>query len=255
MTRTHETAAAGVRLVRNLPGSLPRILGWLGALLLGLGAMDMLTNVWLDVETGAIRRMWNLAREDSVGTWVSQLLLLATGLAWLVLSRSFTGPGERGVRWRVLLLGALFLYMSADDGAQIHERIGSFAKTFLSEETAASLPSYLWQVVYAPLFGGMALLLVWIALADARPLVFGLCLLGVVASFVTAVGLDYFEGMLERALEGTELAGRFEEHAASHGLRVIEELLEMFGAALALAVALSWAARRRVELVLRAGRP
>jgi len=149
-------------------------------------------------ETGALRRMFNIAREDSLASWfaVTQAFLIALTL-WFVYAilRRSDYP-----RWRVtgwLVLAVFFTYMAVDDGAQIHERLGTAFKTasVAAGNSLGFFPSYTWQLLFLPLFaalGFFTLVFSWLELREGSLrtlLAAALCLLAV------AVGLDFVEGL------------------------------------------------------------
>ncbi|HJO37781.1 MAG TPA: hypothetical protein QF650_04180 [Vicinamibacterales bacterium] len=101
---------------------------------------------------------------------------------------------------RVAVLALWFSYMTVDDGAQLHERIGTTV-SILQEDAGSSaldlFPSYTWQLVFLPLFGGLGLFMaafLWRELQD-RPA--RLAVIAAIGCLVVAVGLDFFEGLEE----------------------------------------------------------
>ena len=53
--------------------------------------------------------------------------------------------------------------MAVDDGAQLHERLGSTFKA-MREDVGSSLdffPSYPWQILFLPIFGTLGLFMLW----------------------------------------------------------------------------------------------
>ena len=79
---------------------------------------------------GSVRRIFNTAREDGLAGWfaVTQTAMLALTL-WLLF---VTARQQGGSRWRStgwLVLALFFTYMAADDGAHLHERLGTAFKT------------------------------------------------------------------------------------------------------------------------------
>ncbi len=189
------------------------------------------------IEVGAMRRLFNIAREDSLASWFASTQTLLVGLTllaiWLV-------DRSRGY----LLLGLGFMYMAVDDGAQLHERLSS---TFdaLSEQSARSahFPSYTWHVLFLPLFVALGIYLLgflWGKLDRRRP---RLLLATAMLCLAAAVALDFFEG-LEREhpanLYGAALNrypfldawserrfGSAGEETLRHFSKSIEETLEM----------------------------
>ncbi|MDX1764880.1 MAG: hypothetical protein R3231_11215, partial [bacterium] len=125
---TAPIAINGDRLVRNII-----VYGILFEIFLVL--IDAFINYsrWIDI--GPVRRLCNIAREDGLASWFMAAQTLMAGVTlWciFVVSRHRT-DGRRSARgWGLLAL--FFTYMAADDGAEIHERIGS---TFKAVVTAA----------------------------------------------------------------------------------------------------------------------
>ena len=77
------------------------------------------------IDIGQIRRLANIAREDSLASWFgtaqTSFAALTLWLIYLVVRRQDT-PRWRSAGW--LTLAMFFTYMTIDDSAQIHERIG-----------------------------------------------------------------------------------------------------------------------------------
>ncbi|MGH9461199.1 MAG: hypothetical protein ACRD1X_08270 [Vicinamibacteria bacterium] len=151
---------------------------------------------WTDI--GAMRRLFNIAREDSLASWfaTTQTLLagLTLGLIYLV-TRGQPGMGWKATAW--LVLASFFIYMAVDDGAQLHERLGSTVDA-MRVATGASLdffPSYTWQLIFLPFFGALGLFMLvflWRELGSPSSRV----LLSTAIAFqVFAVGLDFLEGL------------------------------------------------------------
>ena len=117
---------------------------------------------WTDI--GAIRRMFNTAREDGLASWfaTTQTLLAGLTLGLIYLSVK-NGPGPRWKAKGWLVLTLFFVYMAVDDGAQLHERLGSTFKA-MREDVGSSLdffPSYPWQILFLPIFGTLGLFMLW----------------------------------------------------------------------------------------------
>ena len=204
---------------------------------------------------GTVRRLTNITREDSLASWFgsSQTLLVAltVGLIWLVLRRQGATRGRR-MGWLVLAL--FFALMAVDDGAMLHERLGTLVEDLHSDDAAGgpatqtgarlleAFPSYAWQVVALPFFivlGAFTLVFLWRELVGRRPRAL---LVAALACFAVAVGLDFVEGLRPEHPWNlyTLLAERFslEEFtqyhfgeeaydALRHFSKAIEEFLEM----------------------------
>lgn len=182
-----------------------------------------------------IRRSFNIAREDSIGTWFAVVQLVAISIVAALIFRASNRTGTAATKaagkgnriW--LFFSLFFLYLSIDDLAEIHERLGS---TFA--DGVSFFPSYAWQVVFAPLFGVAGVLMLYLAwrVLDSdqskRQVIVGLALL------VVGVVLDFGEGIDGLALSIAERIG-WEEQSVSHTQKVAEESIEMAGMTLFLA--------------------
>ena len=134
--------------------------------------LDYHVNYGRWTEIGAMRRMFNTAREDGLASWfaVTQTPLVSLTL-WFIYALAKRGhqPRLKVVGWLVLAL--FFTYMAFDDGVQMHERLGSTFNT-VRERSGGSLdffPSYTWQILFLPgfaLLGGFTLCFLWLELHD-----------------------------------------------------------------------------------------
>ena len=224
-----------------------------GAALAFVG-LDYWVNYSRAVDAGPIRRLCNITREDSLASWfnITQTFMLALTLwaVWLVSRRAHAGTARWTSRgW--LLLAALFTYMAMDDGATIHERIGSTVKSSSSPEAAAWFPSYGWQIVFVPVLaiaGIFMLGFLWRQLQRPWQRLAVLLALGAMA---LAVAIDFFEGLepehawnlhtaLARRWDFEAFARRQFDHSEYttllHFGKSLEEMLEM------LAITLLWCA-------------
>lgn len=215
--------------------------------------LDLLVNYARPDGHGPLRRMFNITREDGMPSWFAstQTLLIALTLwmIWAIVRRGECGTVTRR-GW--LAVAAFFSYMAVDDGAMIHERIGStLGNTFSSDSGAEEtwmtravdwFPSYNWQMFVMPFFaaaGVLLLLFLWHELRDRRSRVLLLVAMG---CLTVAVSLDFIEGMDEddawnlhtHAARWLELDGPAETwfsesgyKAVVHFSKSIEEFLEM----------------------------
>lgn len=72
-----------------------------------------------------IRRIFNVAREESLPTWFSTLQFFFIGALMWVISL-LRRKKEQKLFW--ILSGIFFVFLSADDASKIHERIGHSLK-------------------------------------------------------------------------------------------------------------------------------
>jgi hypothetical protein len=210
-----------------------------------------------------LRRLCNVAREDGLAAWVATVQAAALAcVAWLYwgVVRRRRAARFRRIGW---LASALVLsWVAVDDGARVHEALGSMFDALLERARrdpevtgiAAWLgryPSYGWQlVVLPPLALGGAGVFVFLAREltgrRARSL-----LVGVVFALGMAVAMDFVEG-LDREHPWNAYARvamipglddwshrRFEQSAWAtvlHSARVLEELLEIAAGSVLLAL-------------------
>ena len=178
------------------------LIGCLGIELLFV-LLDYHVNFGRLTDIGALRRMTNIAREDGLASWFGTTQTLLAGLtAWTIalLVRSQGAPRWRKAGWTAV--AGFFTYLAIDDGAQVHERLGTVFRTLSEQGNPSALaffPSYSWQLFLGPVFAvlglGMAVFL-WRELPDrvGRGLVFG-----ALTCLALAVGLDFFEGARVRS--------------------------------------------------------
>ena len=85
-------------------------------------------------------------------------------------------------------------------GAQVHERIGTLSRALSDGGNSGVLawfPSYPWQVLFLPVFGGFGLLLGLFLWNELRSRAAFALVLSALACLVAAVGLDFIEGLGE----------------------------------------------------------
>lgn len=202
-------------------------------------------------EIGAIRRLFDITGEVSLGSWFSSAQTLMVGLsAWLLVLLS-RYSGKRFTAWAWGLIAAFFTYMAVDDGAKMHERVGSAFKRIASsgpDEAATGLaaklldifPSYPWQIVFIPIFCAMGLFILIFLIRELKRSKAIIIVFTALALFVAAVGLDFFEGV-DRKMANTSsynihkiIRDKYglRDYAVLHFSKSIEEFLEMLATTL-----------------------
>jgi len=184
-----------------------------------------------------LRKIFDMTREGSVGTWLSVILSLLVGSALLLIFLTVRA-GDRSRRQAIgwLVLSLFFIYMSLDDCAYIHERSGDFLDRMVSSDAlplglsgvVARFPTYYWQLILGPLYAAMGLFMlyfVWQRFGEFRLrkyMVFSL--MGLAA----AVLIDFVEGTGRGIYRITRVTG-MSERSAFHLIMLIEESLEILG--------------------------
>lgn len=220
----------GDRAVRNV------VLFWLG-LELCLVALDTVVNYRHLTDISQFRRMANIAREDGIATWFSSMQLLLVSLAlgfvgWRV-RQDANGKWRARAWW---LVSAFFAYLSFDDGAKVHERVATAVEKMMAnkdtlESVTGFFPSYMWQLIFMPIFGGMGLFMAVFFWREIRSNKTRLTLAAAMTCYAIAVGLDFIEGLPDGYSGVAEALGLTEKFTEHYG-RVLEEFLEMFGTTL-----------------------
>ncbi len=185
-------------------------------------------------EIRQFRKMANIASESGIATWFSSTqMLLVAGALGLVAWRLYADAAK----WRArgwALVCAFFTYMAFDDAAKVHERVASGAKKLVRgpEDQLPALwewfPSYAWQLVYGPIFVGMALFMLFFFYREIRSNFLRLLVVAGLGCYTLAVGLDFLEGIEDGYKMTGEWLGTGRMWAGHYG-RVLEEFLEMFG--------------------------
>lgn len=174
----------------------------------------------------AIRRMFNITREDGLASLfaVVQTFVVAV-VCWCIFAVVRKNDRPRFQRFGWLFLAVLFSYMAIDDGAAVHERVGT---AFKHANVVTGFPSYAWQLIFVPIFaasGLFMLLFLWRVLSYSK---FRWSIVVATGCFTFAVVLDYFEGLEEGY---TWLVNQFGWSAKTikHFSKSAEEFIEMLG--------------------------
>lgn len=206
--------------------------------------LDIFVNHYRWSSVGAIRRMVNITREDSLSNWFSSIQAIAVGsVIWL------TAIGVRKqMRDNYYIrkfycwagIGTFFIYLGIDDAIKFHERMGTAFKVLLfeNEDTSGTgiigsaydaFPSYTWQLVFGPLFISIGIFIICFLWKSLEPRRLWYWFLVGISLYAVAVGLDFVEGLDTEPYEG--IAGFFstEEYRIEHLSKTLEEFLEMLG--------------------------
>lgn len=188
--------------------------------------LDLTVNWWRWSDSGAIRRMFNITREDALASWfmVTQTLAAAS-VAWLIFTalRHRQAAAARRIGWFVV--AAFFTYMCIDDGAMVHERIGTAVK---NSTGIGRYPSYAWQYVLLPVFALLGAFVMYFLYREMPRPVERLLVAAALGCFVLAVGLDFAEG-LEDGYRWLTTAAGWQVDTVRHFSKSLEEFLEMLG--------------------------
>jgi len=201
---------------------------------LALVALDIVFNVYDIAGDKSIRRIFNVAREESLPTWFASSQALLVGLAaWMVAWHGHQHlSAARRYGW--IGVGTFFTYLSADDASEIHERLGSAIGRVVEAGDSTVLawfPSFAWQLFIAPILALslLASVLFLSSVAHTRTLRFlPLVALGI---FAVSQSLDFIEG-IDGLYSGWADQLGWLEYSVSHSFRMLEEFMEMLATSL-----------------------
>ena len=209
-----------------------------------LVALDYIFNYMDVLGDKQFRRIWNVARENSIPTWFSSIQAQLLGVTVLLIAavQKHRISAFKTVGW--ILIGLFFLFIGIDDFAAIHEKLGGvlerMAKSGNSEQgdvvgLLLQNPSFSWHTFIAPIFAlcGLAIaLFLWMEFWKLN--LFRYLFLGF-GCWIVAQSLDFVEGLDEVDTYYKLVQDYFEIERAyfvSHTFKVVEEFLEMLGTTL-----------------------
>jgi len=218
--------------------SLPKRMFWyLWLVCCGLVACDSVLTFHDVTGYYVFNRVFDMTREESIPNWYASILLFCIALTCAV---TYTIQRRRVDRRDALpwvFFAGFFTFLSMDDGAKIHERLGSFFRELAEEGDGVftvfqpvleAASTYSWQIFVLPVFLFFAFfILLWgfnnISVRETHRWI----LLG--GFFIAiALGLDYFEGLVDNGV--IDLEGRpLSVNTIEHYQRVLEEFSEMTG--------------------------
>lgn len=170
-----------------------------------------------------IRNLTYPDAEGNVFAWYSTIMLAAAAVGFFLVALTASGAGRPA--WRYVVLGAILLLMSADEGAFLHERLAIFA----SELGLNSSFTYQWLLLGIPLAIVVGVGVLFLARRLDPTLRLRLIIAGVIF-LAGAVGGEIVGGLIKKLDHG--ITG--DELLIIHNIEVlIEESLEILGAILA----------------------
>jgi len=199
--------------------------------------LDLYVNWFRWADSSAIRRLFNITREDGLASLfaVIQTFLVAL-VVWLIYALEVRKPGRKVHAAGWLVLAVFFSYMVIDDGAMGHERIGS---AFKHANEGIQLHSYAWQIVLAPAFVIMGLFMGGFLWQLGNHSIQRSWLIAALACLGVAMALDYVEGV-EGAYRVLPDRTSWSEKMIAHFSKSLEEFLEMLGMRLLLILFLNY---------------
>ena len=213
---------------------------WVAAVLAIINSVLLFFNFYLgDDELFGLSDMFDFDHEGNVPTLYSAVaMLFCSALLALITHANWHRLDGKRMYW--LGLTILFLFLAIDEGAAIHEKVGTFLERYMN---ATGALYFLWVVPYgvATLIFGLAFLkFVWELPKDTR------------ARFVVA-GVIFLTGALGIEMFGAREADLHGYYTVTYSvLYSLEEMLEMLGIILFIYALLSHLAKEtgRLSVVL-----
>ena len=198
--------------------------------------LDLLFTFTTWIPVIELRKIFDITRERSVGTWLSVTLSFFAGLTLLLTFftvRADDGPKREAIGWLVLSL--FFIYMSVDDCACVHERSGDFVERMVSSGTipfglsgiVTRFPTFYWQLIMGPIFAAMGLFMLYFLWQRFGKVGLRKYIIFSLIGLAVAMLIDFAEGM-GRGIKRLEIVTGMSEWSVFHMLRLTEESLEIF---------------------------
>ncbi|GBC60144.1 hypothetical protein DENIS_1089 [Desulfonema ishimotonii] len=208
--------------------------------------LDIFINYNELTDSKTIHRFFNIAREDSLASWFGTMQTFMVGLTlWLIFFVQKHGRASKKAIFGWCMLALFFTYMAVDDGAEIHERLGTIFEAISEAKTAPGespswisglitfFPSYPWQILFIPFFGTAGIFILIFLWYQLRPGTAKVLVILALTCFVIAVGLDFIEGLDKKHPWNFHTRIRhtyhLDKYTVRHFSKSAEEFLEMFG--------------------------
>jgi len=213
---------------------------WIAVCCLGieliLVSLDLLFTFTTWIPVIELRKIFDMTRETSVGTWLSVTLSFLAGLTLLLVffvARAEDGSKRETMGW--LILSLFFICMSVDDCACIHERSGDFLERMVSagaippglSRVITWFPTFYWQLIMGPFFAAIGLFMLYFLWQRFGSVNLRKYIIVSLTGLAVAMLIDFFEGM-GRGVKRLEMATGMSEESVYHMIRLIEESLEIF---------------------------
>ena len=209
-----------------------------------LVAFDYIFNYHDVLDDKQFRRIWNVARENSIPTWFSSIQAQLLGVTVIFIAVVQKHRISVIKTWGWILIGLFFIFIGIDDFAAIHEKLGGVLERIAKKDgrddgaivsTLLKNPSFSWHTFIAPIFAlcGLAIaLFLWMEFWKLN--LFRYLFLGF-GCWIVAQSLDFLEG-LPNIDDYYKLVQDYfsikKSYFVSHTFKVVEEYLEMLGTTL-----------------------
>lgn len=198
--------------------------------------LDLLFNFTTWIPVIELRKIFDMTREHSAGTWLSITLSLLCGITLLVIFFTVNAEGRskrEAVGW--CFLSVFFIYMAVDDAAWIHERSGDFLDRLVSQDAlpwglssvVIQFPSFYWFLIMGPFFAAVGLFMLGFLWRRFGKVGLRRYLLFSLTGLAGAMLIDFAEGT-GRGITRLSLKTGLSEQSVYHMICLTEESLEIF---------------------------
>ncbi|NND70343.1 MAG: hypothetical protein HKN43_02085 [Rhodothermales bacterium] len=165
---------------------------------------DYIFNYSYIVDQPSIDPLFNITREDGLASFFAVLqsaLISVTLWAIVIVVRRKNFARATVIGWTIV--ASFFSYMTLDDGSKLHERIGSLVYDLThaggdaASSAISSFPSYIWQIVFLPIFATLGLFILVFMLRELKTRKQKAFVIIALGLFASAVVLDFFEGLYD----------------------------------------------------------
>lgn len=196
-----------------------------------------------DIDPTIVTFMWlfDMDTELSIPTWVNQMILAAAGLIAIAIALHSRAHRTLEKTWKYWLsIGLLFVYISLDEGASIHEAFGPVVQ-IVTGDLSGTVFNFSWVV------GGILAVLVLASiyirfLLRLPSRTSKLLLISAVLFLMGALGVEIIAGYYVSNIGWNILYS---------GLVLLEEALENIGVAVFIYTLLDYAATNNMRLSVR----
>jgi len=180
-------------------------------------------------------RMFDLDMERNIPTVFSSLILAIASLCFYLLSKTQESKKYKETKYWLGLSG-VFLFLSFDEGAKIHEKLGDFTENFVE---ASGYLHYPWVLSYSLFVFILGILYMKFFLKMEKKVFFSFML----SAFIFLLGAVGFEllGANESSAHGTATV-------TYSVLYTIEESLEMYGVIYLIWILLTLLEKKGIEI-------
>ena len=191
-----------------------------------------------------VYNMFSLFIETSIPTLFSTLNLLFSSILLWVIAKYTKVTGDK-TRYHWLFLSILFLFLTLDEGAQIHETIGLGVFSFFNFPVGHPL-YYSWVIPYTALVLIVGIIYLRFLFTLPRGIRTGI-IAGGLLFLVGALGLEIVESMEYKGVSNIPYTKRKMFNNA-YIIATVQELLEMVGISIFNYVLLKYIAQQKIKI-------